>query len=90
MFKTLTLTALATALLFGAVPCEAAGVRNGKLPNGQTLNGSNWFNGMDLNGATWNGRGRNGATWNGRNQNGTEAGSAAQYRIIGVELPQTR
>ncbi len=94
MFKALTLTALFTALLFGAVPCEAAGVRNSSSLNGNTWNGlalnAYTRNGLTLNAYTRNGLTLNAYTRNGLTLNGDGAAGTAGYRIIGVELPSAQ
>ena len=83
MLKTLSIAAVATALLFGAMPAQAGMKLNGLRSNG--IGG----NGMHINGMTINGMTINGMTINGMRMNGTDAGAAQALRVIGVELPAT-
>ena len=98
MFKTVALTALATALLFGAMPAHAdrifnGGGSNGLVRNGLTSNGGG-ENGVRKNGAVWNGNGENGMRLNGFKANSVELmgqrDSALTPRVIAVELPTAR
>jgi hypothetical protein len=82
VLKTLTLAGLTTALLFGAIPCEAAGVQNGAEMNG-------WFtNSLELNGAS-----ADGVTLVMPRPDlrlGTAPDTTTLSHIVAVELPKAR
>lgn len=83
MSKTLSIVALASALLFGAAPGHAA-----IFPNALFENGLDW-NGLDWNGMSINGMGLNGMGLNGMGLNAHSQGGLAQLHIIAVELPKS-
>ena len=69
MFKKIALAGLATALLFGAIPAQAAVGLNGISLNGMRQNGLS-LNGMRANGLSLNGTRANGLSLNGMRANG--------------------
>ena len=74
MFKTLTLTALAAAVMFSVAPAYAGNGENGRVANG----------------AVWNGWGDNGIKKNGGDQTGNLSDAPTGLRVIAVELPPAR
>lgn len=94
MSKTLSIFAIASALLFGAVPGHAALFPNAITENALDTNGivANGIvaNGFDNNGLDWNGFDYNGFDNNGMSVNGPQEAASPRMTIIAVELPKAQ
>ena len=96
MFKKIALAGLATALLFGAIPAQAAvglnGISlNGMRQNGLSLNGMR-ANGLSLNGLRANDLSLNGVARKGTATTGAESAkpgqdTATRFQLVSVKLP---